>query len=57
MDEFVSVQATQVGRDLKSNEEELKAIPRCIHCGAPLKKPLGTGETVKCDNCGQLMTG
>ena len=57
MDEFVSVSASEVGRELRSDDSILKEIPNCPHCGAPFARQIGIGETVHCDNCGKTFSG
>lgn len=57
MDEFVSVSGTKVVRDLESDSSKTHAFPSCPFCGASLNRPLGAGESMKCENCGKMMKG
>jgi hypothetical protein len=56
-DEFVSVDATRTGREIKSETMGPEGLPRCPYCGAPLEKTLGVGETGVCPSCGQKLMG
>jgi len=50
-DEFTSVQASQVGRELRETADG-RTLARCPNCGAPLKGSFVIGDKVKCDSCG-----
>ncbi len=53
-DEFVSADAAEVSRKLKSNGIH---VARCQHCGTPLQKLLASGEEFVCPSCGTLNIG
>ncbi len=53
-DEFVSADAAEVSRKLKSNGTH---VARCQHCGTPLQKLLASGEEFLCPSCGTLNIG
>jgi hypothetical protein len=56
MDEFVSVDATRIGRDLRSDGTGVGELATCPHCGAPLQRRFGAGETIICPSCGKSFT-
>ncbi len=53
--EFISKDASMVGRELRDSEGILK-IPRCPNCGAPLAGDHVIGDRVQCDSCGMEFT-
>ncbi|MFW9907183.1 MAG: PCI domain-containing protein [Candidatus Thorarchaeota archaeon] len=53
-DEFLSKQASDVGRDLRDSSG--MGIPRCPNCGAPLSGTFIIGDTVECQSCGVRFT-
>lgn len=57
MDEFVSVSGTKAVRELETDASKAQAFPSCPFCGASLTRPLGAGESMKCENCGKMMKG
>jgi hypothetical protein len=50
-DEFTSVTASQVGRELRDTADGVD-LARCPNCGAPLKGSFVIGDKVHCDSCG-----
>ena len=53
-DEFVSADAAEVSRQLRSNGTH---VAKCQHCGTPLQKLLASGEEFLCPSCGTLNIG
>jgi len=53
-DEFVSADAAEVSRQLRSNGTH---VAKCQHCGKPLQKLLASGEEFLCPSCGSLNIG
>jgi hypothetical protein len=51
-DEFTSVTATSVGRELRKDMGGPIELPRCPNCGAPVRADVFVGDTVECDSCG-----
>jgi hypothetical protein len=56
-DEFMSADATRVGREIQSQIEGPEGVPRCPYCGAPFERTLGVGETGECSSCGRRLLG
>ena len=56
-DEFTSLAATSVGREMREDYRDAFELPRCPNCGAQLTKTLVAGETHQCASCGTHITG
>jgi hypothetical protein len=55
-DEFTSASATEVVKDMRKDGTDIRALPACPHCSAPLTRQPGAGETVQCESCGRSFT-
>ena len=55
-DEFTSASATEVVKDMRKDGTDIRALPACPHCAAPLSRQPGAGETVQCESCGRSFT-
>jgi len=56
-DEFTSLAATSVGREMREDYMDAFELPKCPNCGAQLAKTLVAGETFQCESCGSHITG
>ncbi|MFW9919476.1 MAG: hypothetical protein ACFFED_07740 [Candidatus Thorarchaeota archaeon] len=53
-DEFISLEATQTIKELRSDEVKMQ---KCRHCGKPLPRILVAGDRHTCEACGNVNEG